>query len=334
MADKKTAPRGKTNKLGGECGKTGTTLQVLCDTVTQLTSSFRTSDEDTADSAGGSLPNKDRVIEVLLLLEQVIFPGRMSSESVEQGHLETYIEEHLSRAHRLLTLEIARALPLRWTGHFAVVTAAAPSIEDVPCEAGRITIELIRRLPTIRKMLIKDVEAAYDGDPAALTYAEVLLAYPGLVAITSHRIAHELYLLDVPVVPRLMSEYTHLKTGIDIHPGARIGERFFIDHGTGVVIGETTEIGNNVKLYQGVTLGAKSFPLDEHGNPIKHIKRHPTIEDDVVIYAGATILGGDTVIGKGSVIGGNVWLMRTVASGSTVVQKNLGLEIREGTEIS
>lgn len=344
MADKTTATRRKTGKLDWECGKAGTTLQVLCETVSELTSSFRTSDEDTADSAGGSLPNKDRVIEVLLLLEQVIFPGRMSSESVEQGHLETYIEEHISRTHRLLTMEIARALPLRWTGHFAVVTAAAqsaaetrgtePSIEDVPAEAGQITIELIRRLPTIRKMLIKDVEAAYDGDPAALTYAEVLLAYPGLVAITSHRIAHELYRLDVPVVPRLMSEYTHLKTGIDIHPGARIGERFFIDHGTGVVIGETTEIGNNVKLYQGVTLGAKSFPMDEHGNPIKHIKRHPTIEDDVVIYAGATILGGDTIIGKGSVIGGNVWLMRTVAPGSTVVQKNLGLEIREGTEIS
>jgi serine O-acetyltransferase len=155
-------------------------------------------------------------------------------------------------------------------------------------------------LPNVRTLLVEDVRAAYEGDPAALTYAEIKLAYPGLVAITSHRLAHELYRLNVPIIPRIMSEWTHAQTGVDIHAGATIGHGFFIDHATGVVIGETAEIGNGVKLYQGVTLGAKSFPLDAHGNPIKHIKRHPTVKDNVVIYANATILGGDTIIGKGS----------------------------------
>jgi serine O-acetyltransferase len=147
-----------------------------------------------------------------------------------------------------------------------------------------------------------------------------MLSYPGLAAITTHRIAHELCELDVPLIPRMMSEHAHSHTGIDIHPGATIGESFFIDHGTGVVIGETTEIGNNVKLYQGVTLGARSFPLDADGNPVKGIKRHPTLEDDVIVYAGATILGGDVVIGKGAVVGSNVWLLESVPPGSTVTQ--------------
>ncbi|HEY5621633.1 MAG TPA: serine O-acetyltransferase EpsC, partial [Pontiella sp.] len=180
----------------------------------------------------------------------------------------------------------------------------------------------------VRRMLIEDVKAAYNGDPAALSYAEVKLAYPGLIAITSHRIAHELYKLDVPLIPRIMSEYTHSLTGIDIHPGATIGEGFFIDHGTGVVIGETCHIGNNVKLYQGVTLGAKSFPLDEHGRPIKHIQRHPTVEDDVVVYANSTILGGDTVIGKGTTVAGNVFLMQSTPPGSLVTRADGGVTIR------
>jgi len=167
-------------------------------------------------------------------------------------------------------------------------------------------------------MITEDTRAAYEGDPAALSFAEVQIAYPGLLAVVSHRIAHELYRQEVPIVPRVMSEWIHTKTGIDIHPGARIGHGFFIDHGTGVVIGETTEIGNRVKVYQGVTLGARSFPLDENGMPIKHIKRHPTVEEDVVIYSNASILGGDTVIGKGSTIGGNVFLMDSVPPHSVV----------------
>ncbi|HEX3048085.1 MAG TPA: serine O-acetyltransferase EpsC, partial [Bacillota bacterium] len=170
----------------------------------------------------------------------------------------------------------------------------------------------------IRECLQMDIQAAYDGDPAALTTEEILLAYPSIEVMSIHRIAHELYTLQVPIIPRIMSEYAHQMTGIDIHPGAKIGEYFFIDHGTGVVIGETCTIGKKVKIYQGVTLGAKSFSLDAQGNPIKGVKRHPNIEDNVVIYAGATILGGDTVIGHDSIIGGNVWLTQSVPPFSKV----------------
>ncbi len=175
------------------------------------------------------------------------------------------------------------------------------------------------RMPEVRRLLETDIEAAYEGDPAATCRMEVVMAYPGLYAVTVHRLAHELYALKVPIIPRIMSEHAHSKTGIDIHPGATIGEHFFIDHGTGVVIGETTVIGRNVKLYQGVTLGALSFPKDEKtGILMKGHKRHPNVEDNVVIYAGATILGGDTTIGHDSEIGGNVWLMDSIPPFSRV----------------
>lgn len=190
--------------------------------------------------------------------------------------------------------------------------------EKCPRGSDQVTIELLEYLPKIREMLQKDVEAAYDGDPAAFSHEETILSYPSIEAITMHRIANFLYNKNIPLIPRIISEFAHQKTGIDIHPGATIGERFFIDHGTGVVIGETCTIGNNVKIYQGVTLGAKSFPTDENGNPIKGVKRHPNIEDNVVIYAGATILGGDTIIGAHSIIGGNVWLTHSVEPNSNV----------------
>lgn len=309
--------------------KVGVAAQLLCSIVGELLPLYRQTEEDLPDSAGGALPNKEAVVEALCLLEGVMFPGRLSREAVANGHLEPFLEESLSRAYRLLTTEIARALPYRWKGAFARMKGRQRDVEDIHAEAERITIEFFRRLPAIRRMLIKDVEAAFNGDPAALTYAEVVLCYPGLRAITSHRLAHELYKLDVPIIPRLMSEYTHSETGIDIHPGAEIGESFFIDHGTGVVIGETVKIGNRVKIYQGVTLGAKSFPLDEFGRPIKGIKRHPTIEDDVIIYAGATILGGDTVIGRGAIIGGNVFLLHSVPPGAKVYQESIGIRITD-----
>lgn len=317
---------------GGKCSccEAGGTSKQICAVVHQLLPLYRQDETDAADSAGGTLPDKKGVIEALQLLEAVLFPGRMSAEAVGNGMLEPFLEERLGRIFRLLVPEIARALPLRWRGEYGRVTGRLRDVEDLRAAAEALTLELFRKLPRIRQLLIKDVEAAYNGDPAALSYAEVVLAYPGLQAITSHRIAHELYLLDVPVVPRLMSEYTHAATGTDIHPGATIGERFFIDHATGVVIGETTEIGNNVKIYQGVTLGAKSFPLDANGHPIKHIKRHPTIEDDVVIYANATILGGDTVIGRGAVVGGNVFLTQSVPPGAQVVNRGVGIEIQGG----
>ena len=176
----------------------------------------------------------------------------------------------------------------------------------------------ISRLPEIKKLLIKDIEAIYEGDPAAKCHEEVLICYPGFYAISIYRIAHELYALKVPLIPRVMTEYAHEKTGVDIHAGASIGEYFCIDHGTGIVIGETTTIGAHVKIYQGVTLGAKSFELDENGLPVKDIKRHPDIGNNVIIYANATILGGDTKIGDNCVIGGNTWLTHSVESSSTV----------------
>lgn len=189
-------------------------------------------------------------------------------------------------------------------------------------DAGAIVDAFVAKMPEIRRVVETDVEAAYEGDPAATSRMEVVMAYPGLYATTVHRIAHELYLLKVPIVPRIMSELAHSKTGIDIHPGATIGERFFIDHGTGVVVGETTVIGRNVKLYQGVTLGALSFDKDPvTGALVKGVKRHPNVEDDVVIYAGATILGGETTIGRGSEIGGNVWLKDSVPPNSRVYNK-------------
>ena len=192
---------------------------------------------------------------------------------------------------------------------------------DAERKAQFICDTFFGRLPGIRSMLLKDVDALYEGDPAASCREEVMITYPGFRAISIFRLAHELYVLKAPLIPRIMTEYAHEKTGIDIHPGATVGEYFFIDHGTGIVIGETTTIGNHVKLYQGVTLGARSFELDENGNPVKNIKRHPDIGNHVVIYANATILGGDTVIGDNCVIGGNTWLTRSVAAGSVVTYR-------------
>ena len=188
-------------------------------------------------------------------------------------------------------------------------------MEETPEELCNAFIE---RLPKIKQLLIKDIETIYEGDPAAKCHEEVLICYPGFYAISIFRLAHELYTLKVPLIPRVMTEYAHEKTGIDIHAGATVGEYFFIDHGTGIVIGETTTIGNHVKIYQGVTLGAKSFELDENGAPVKNIKRHPDIGNNVVIYANATILGGNTKIGDNCVIGGNTWLTHSVEEGSTI----------------
>ena len=191
-----------------------------------------------------------------------------------------------------------------------------------------MTLTFLENIPVVREILASDVQAAYDGDPAALNFDEVILAYPGLLAISVHRLAHSLYELDVPLMPRIMSEWAHAETGIDIHPGANIGPNFFIDHGTGVVIGETTDIGNHVKIYQGVTLGALSFPKDERGRLIRGSKRHPTVKDNVTIYANAIILGGETVIGEGSVVGGSVFVTSSVPPHSQVTIKPPELRLR------
>lgn len=203
----------------------------------------------------------------------------------------------------------------------------------LPCTAREAARCFLEALPRVRAQLAEDVEAAYEGDPAATGYAEILVAYPSLQAVTIYRLAHELHLLGVPLLPRIMTEHAHALYGIDIHPGAKIGRRFFIDHGTGVVIGGTAELGDRVKLYQGVTLGALSFPRDSAGRMIRGQKRHPTIEDDVTIYAGATILGGDTVIGRGSTIGGNVWLHESIPPFTRVQIKPPAQRVQTGDDV-
>jgi len=289
----------------------------LCETVAGLRPFYSDGQGDRPDSVLSNYPNATRVVDALRVLVDAMFPGRIHAADIRHEELGVFLLRRLSMAWRLLRPEIERALPFRWLG-------ASGRTDDVAEEAHpeALSFEVMREfcgaLPAVREMLIADVQAAYDGDPAALTFAEIQLAYPGLLAIASHRIAHELHRRGVPVVPRIMSEWAHAQTGGDIHPGASIGRSFFIDHATGVVIGETALIGDHVKLYQGVTLGARSFALDEHGNPVKRIKRHPTVEDDVVIYANATILGGRTVIGRGSTIGGNVFLTHSVPPDSVV----------------
>ena len=270
------------------------------------------------------LPAEAEVVRVLTLLDDIFYPGYRSRW--DRGEpIESLVIDRLAATYDTLYRQVKRALPLRSESKYAEPGGASEEAESaLAAEAERVVGAFYERLPYIRSMLKLDVVAAYFGDPAAYSYDEIILSYPGVRAITTHRVAHELYLLDVPMIPRLMNEYIHTRTGIDIHPGARIGESFFIDHGTGVVIGETTRIGNNVRLYHGVTLGARSVKVDSEGHPLEGGKRHPTIEDEVIIYPGATILGGDTVIGKGAVIGGNVWLTRSVPAGATVTLKNMG----------
>ncbi len=250
-------------------------------------------------------PDRLEVVKVIHDLEALLFPLAFRRERPDMAD-----EALLSQALYRLRDQLLVALRFdRGTDEEAGDAA------DEICDA------FSARLPEIKRLLLLDVEALYEGDPAAKRREEVMVCYPGFRAITIFRIAHELYLLGAPLIPRIMTEYAHERTGIDIHPGATIGEYFFIDHGTGIVVGETTVIGDHVKLYQGVTLGAKSFELDEHGNPVKNIKRHPDIGNHVVIYANATILGGDTVIGDRCVIGGNTWLTKSVEAGSVVTYR-------------
>jgi serine O-acetyltransferase len=247
------------------------------------------------------------------LLRSIIFPGYFGNSEVKPGTMSFYIGSTLDRAFRMLNEQIKRGYC------FSCEDEKVFDCADCETRSREVTIKFLNRLPHIRRMLSTDVRAAFEGDPAAKNTNETIFCYPSIMALTNHRIAHELHLLDVPFVPRIITEMAHSITGIDIHPGAEIGESFFIDHGTGVVIGETSIIKKNVRIYQGVTLGAKSFPLDNEGNPIKGIPRHPIVEDDVIIYSGATILGRIT-LGKGSEIGGNVWLTHDVPPGSRIQQ--------------
>ena len=260
-----------------------------------------------------AMPSIDSLTETVDLLRTVLFPGFYGHPELKPGTMRYYLGFAIDRIFLLLAEQINRGLCFSCDEEEAV--------DCVICEtkARETTLRFIESLPEIRRMLAGDVRAAYEGDPAAKSPGEAIFCYPSITALTNYRIAHELYRLDVPLIPRIITEMAHSTTGIDIHPGARIGERFFIDHGTGVVIGETCIIGTNVRIYQGVTLGAKSFPLDEAGRPIKGIPRHPVVEDDVIIYSGATILGRIT-IGRGAEIGGNVWLTQDVPPGTKVFQ--------------
>jgi serine O-acetyltransferase len=300
------------------------TIRQIEKTAEELIPLYAAGDADLPDRPLWEHPELDQVIEALRILSDILFPGKHMHEPTD---FRGFFIKQLKKASEILEQEIEKAMPFRWMGA-ADLHENRPPIDDLFMASTEILNTFLSRIPQIRTLLIEDIKAAYNGDPAALSYAEIKLAYPGLVAITSHRIAHELYKLEVPLIPRIMSEHTHSLTGIDIHPGAAIGKGFFIDHGTGVVIGETSHIGNNVKLYQGVTLGAKSFPLDEHGRPIKHIQRHPTVEDDVVIYANSTILGGDTVLGRGTTVAGNVFLMQSTPPGSLVTRIDGGVIVK------
>jgi serine O-acetyltransferase len=251
---------------------------------------------------------KESVIKVIHDLQSALFPNVYAKYPVD----ETRVNIFIGNALRSASIDLVKLVKNTLINVCELDKKGDPNCTNCLDKAEEITIKLLEKMPKIREMLQKDIKAAFIGDPAAISIEEIVLSYPSFEALSIFRLAHELYNLEVPLIPRIMTEYAHQKTGIDIHPGAQIGESFFIDHGTGVVIGETTTIGKNVKLYQGVTLGAKSFPLDEHGNPIKGIKRHPDIQDNVVVYSGATILGGDTVIGHDSIIGGNVWLTHSV----------------------
>ena len=264
------------------------------------------------------LPAHSEIIRVLITLHELLFPGYIGAQGLQGDSLRVHVEARMAGLFETLTEQIKRAL--------AHGTRLGEPSRDVS-EASELAATFLSQLPRVRQVLATDVEAAYAGDPAASCIDEVIFSYPSVYAIMSYRLAHELLLLKVPLIPRIMTEHAHHRTGIDLHPGTKIGSRFFIDHGTGVVVGSTAIIGNNVKLYQGVTLGAFSFDQDAEGNLIRNTKRHPTIEDDVVIYAGATILGGDTVIGRGSVIGGNVWLTQSVPAGTRVVQESPKLRI-------
>ena len=264
--------------------------------------------------------NKQTIIEVLEKVRKLLFPGFFEVSKTRSEYIEYAVGEQLEFIEYNLRRQTARALGS--SGEYEGKTYA-----ELFEAAGGIVNTFLSQIPKIRDFLSTDVQAAFDGDPAATSTDEIIFSYPGLFAITVYRIAHELYFLKVPMIPRIMTEYAHSETGIDIHPGATIGRYFFIDHGTGIVVGETTEIGDNVKIYQGVTLGAKST---RKGQLLRGVKRHPTIGDNVTIYSGTTILGGDTVIGSGATIGGNSFILSSVSAGMTVSVQNPPLQFSGG----
>jgi serine O-acetyltransferase len=257
------------------------------------------------------IPSRESVIEIINRLKEILFPGYFTRGKLDPVNLRYSLGESTATLFDMLSDQIGRSIRHDCFRYGQLCS-------ECDDQGHQIALDLLEAIPSIRKILATDVQASYEGDPAARSYDEIIFSYPGIFAITVYRVAHKLFEYNVPLLPRIMTEYAHSVTGIDIHPGAEIDDSFVIDHGTGVVIVETTNIGQNVRLYQGVTLGALSIPRDS-ADHFRGKKRHPTIEDDVIIYSGATILGGDTIIGARSVIGGNVWLTESVPPDTTVV---------------
>lgn len=268
-----------------------------------------------------SQPKREVIIKVIFILRELLFPEYYGQRQLINTTIEYHIGDLLIKLHKILSEQIVLALTYQ-----TIARNSSPG--NTAEKADEIIYQFLSKIPELRRSIQLDAQAAFDGDPAAVDKDEIMFSYPGVFAVSVYRLAHELHLLSVPLIPRIMTEYAHSVTGIDIHPGASIGKSFFIDHGTGVVIGETTTIGNNVKVYQGVTLGGLST---REGQNLRGVKRHPTIEDDVTLYSGASILGGETVIGKGVVVGSNVFLTRSVPAGTKVSIKSPELKFKEST---
>jgi len=280
--------------------------------TTELIDSYRSSTTGMDHIDFEELPSRSDMIELIHDLMVLLFPGYFGPKRPNRHNLSHFVGSRLESVYERLTTQLYLGLRHR-------CTLQNPNCDSCEELAERIALSLLTTLPTLRIILATDVHAALDGDPAARSFDEIIYCYPGIYAVAVYRLANHLHREGALILPRFMTEYAHRQTGCDIHPGATIGERFFIDHATGVVIGETTTIGRNVRLYQGVTLGSLRFPRDEHGNLIRDEKRHPTLEDDVIVYASATILGGETMIGSGAVIGGNTWITSSVPSGAKVI---------------
>jgi len=270
------------------------------------------------------IPSRESVIEIIEIIKDLLYPGYFGQQEIDRHTLHYHIGNEVVELYEKLSNQITSSI-IHECRRYHTMCSECLGLGQ------KETITFLKKIPMLRQILALDVLAAFDGDPASKNYDEIIFSYPGLLAITIYRVAHELHKQGIPLIPRIMTEYAHSITGIDIHPGAEIGTRFFIDHGTGVVIGETTVIGNNVKIYQGVTLGSHKLLRDEEGKLVRGLKRHPTVEDDVVIYANATILGGDTVIGARSVIGGNVWITRSVPPDTKVMLKDPDLIFKPTT---
>jgi serine O-acetyltransferase len=281
--------------------------------LAQVRQLWRELQKRSTEPGGRELPSRDALAQIIDGLRGVLFPMRLGPTDLRQESEDFYVGHTLDSVLHALLVQVGLEL------HYANRHQPLPDASSIDATAVRIVQDFSLQLPRIRALLDSDVLAAYDGDPAARSVDEVLLCYPGILAMIHHRLAHQLYVLGVPLLARIVAELAHAQTGIDIHPGATIGAGLFIDHGTGVVIGETAIIGERVRIYQAVTLGAKSFPTDVSGNPLKGQPRHPIVEDGVVIYAGATVLGRVT-IGRGASIGGNVWVTHSVPAGEHITQ--------------